>query len=99
MLHPPGFGELLPEQAVLVLLALIALFSPPRRKAAILILGWLIFATIPAALIKPLGVGFVPEPGKMPTPHVLFDFRLPRDRRSRRHYCSVIPTRDMKFWR
>src|SRR5579863_3427929 len=28
MLHPPGFGELLPEQAALVLLALIALFSP-----------------------------------------------------------------------
>jgi 4-amino-4-deoxy-L-arabinose transferase-like glycosyltransferase len=78
MLHPPGFGELLPEQAALVLLALIALFNPRRRKVAILIFGWLIFATIPAALIKPLGVGFTPEPGVMPTPHVMFNFTLPR---------------------
>ena len=59
MLHPPDFGELLPEQAALILLALIALFSPGRRRFAILIFGWLIFAAVPAALIKPLGVGFL----------------------------------------
>jgi hypothetical protein len=75
MLHPPGFGELLPEQAALVILALIALLSPRRRRIAILILGWLIFAAIPAALITPLGSSF-PEPGKMPTAHVQFDYKF-----------------------
>jgi hypothetical protein len=72
MLHPPGFGELLPEQAGLVLLGLIALFSPRRRRVAILILGWLLLASVPAALIKPLGVTFL-EAGRMPTPHVMFN--------------------------
>ena len=79
MLHPQGFGELLPEQAALIALALIALFSPSRRRVAILIFGWLIFAALPATLIKPLGVGYVPEPGKMPTPHVMFNYDLPRE--------------------
>jgi hypothetical protein len=78
MLHPPGFGELLPEQAVLIALALIAFFSPRRRRIAILILGWLIFAAAPATLIKPLGVGFAPETG-MPTPHVMFNYTLTRE--------------------
>jgi hypothetical protein len=75
MLHPPNFGELLPEQAVLVMFALIALFSPGRRRFAILILGWLIFAAVPAALIKPLGVSF-PEPGKTPTPFVMLNHEI-----------------------
>ena len=79
MLHPPGFGELLPEQAALIALALIALLSPRRRRVAILIFGWLIFAALPATLIKPLGVGYIPEPGKMPTPHVMFSYNLPRE--------------------
>ncbi len=76
MLHPPNFGELLPEQAILIVLALIAFFSPTRRKFAILILGWVIFAAVPAALIKPLGVGFF-EPGKTPTPWVMLDHEIP----------------------
>lgn len=76
MLHPPGFGELLPEQAALVVLALIAICGPRRRRVAILILGWLVLAALPAALIMPLGVSS-PEPGKVPTPHVLFNYELP----------------------
>ena len=67
MIHPPNFGELLPEQAVLIALALIALLGSTRRKAAILILGWVLVAAVPAALIKPLGVGFY-QPGEVPTP-------------------------------
>jgi 4-amino-4-deoxy-L-arabinose transferase-like glycosyltransferase len=77
MIHPPNFGELLPEQAVLVLLGLVALFMPRRRRVAILILGWLIFAAVPATLIIPLGVSSA-EPGStMPTPHVLFHYTFP----------------------
>ena len=75
MLHPPNFGELLPEQAVLMLIGLIALFSPGRRRFAILILGWLIFAVVPASLIKPLGASF-PEPGKTPTPFVMLNHEI-----------------------
>jgi len=75
MVHPTGFGELLPEQAPLVVLALIALLSARRRRVATLILGWLVFAALPATLIRPLGANF-PEPGPLPTPHVLFDYGL-----------------------
>jgi 4-amino-4-deoxy-L-arabinose transferase-like glycosyltransferase len=78
MLHPPNFGELLPEQAILVVLGLLALFNTRRRKIAILVLGWLMFAAVPATLIKPLGAQF-PEPGNTPTPHILVDYySLPR---------------------
>jgi hypothetical protein len=76
MIHPTGFGELLPEQAPLVVLALIALLSARRRRVAILILGWLVFAALPATLIRPLGVRF-PQPGQLPTPHILYDPQLP----------------------
>jgi hypothetical protein len=76
MLHPPNFGELLPEQAPLVVLGLFALLSERRRRIAILILGWLIIAALPAALIKPLGAS-LPESGKMPTPYVLLNTRIP----------------------
>ena len=76
MLHPPNFGELLPEQAVLIVLAFIALLSPARRRLTILILGWLIFAAVPATLIKPLGVGFF-EPGQTPTPWVMLNHEIP----------------------
>jgi len=73
MLHPPGFGELLPEQAPLVLLALIPLFSARRRKLAIALIGWVVLAALPAALIMPLGA-WNPETSAMPTPHVLFHY-------------------------
>jgi hypothetical protein len=80
MLHPPNFGELLPEQAPLVVLALIALFSPRRRRVAILILGWLMLAAAPAALLTPMGVQVgSAAPGKMPIPHILFNFDLPQE--------------------
>ena len=72
MLHPPNFGELLPEQAPLLILGLIALFSERRRRVAILILGWLMIAALPATVIKPLGASS-PEAGKMPTPYVLLN--------------------------
>ena len=76
MIHPPNFGELLPEQAVLIALALIALLGSTRRKAAILILGWVLVAAVPAALIKPLGVGFY-QPGEVPTPWVMMNSETP----------------------
>lgn len=50
MLHPPGFGHLLPEQAPLIALALVALLGRRRRRLGILLLGWLIFAALPPAL-------------------------------------------------
>ena len=75
MIHPPNFGELLPEQAVLIVLALIALLSSARRKVAILMLGWVLFAAVPAALIKPLGVGFYQQ-GNVPTPWALITSRI-----------------------
>jgi MYXO-CTERM domain-containing protein len=73
MLHPPRFGELLPEQALLVLLALLALFSRRRRKVVLLVLGWLVIAAIPATLVLPLGAGF-PDPHPMPTPWVILNY-------------------------
>jgi hypothetical protein len=76
MIHPPNFGELLPEQAALIVLALIALLGSARRKVAILILGWVLFAAVPAALIKPLGVGFY-QPGDVPMPWVMINSEIP----------------------
>ena len=76
MLHPQNFGELLPEQAILILLALIAVFSPNRRQVAILMLGWVVLAAVPATLIRPLGVGFF-EPGQTPTPWVMINREIP----------------------
>ncbi|MFZ0887386.1 MAG: glycosyltransferase family 39 protein [Candidatus Binataceae bacterium] len=55
MLHPPGFGQLLPEQAPLILLALAAIVSARRRKTALLLAGWLIVAALPAAFTLPGG--------------------------------------------
>jgi len=75
MIHPPHFGELLPEQAVLIALALIVLLGSVRRKVAILILAWVLFAAVPAALIKPLGVGFY-QPGNVPTPWALITSKI-----------------------
>ena len=61
MLHPPGFGELLPEQAPLIALGLIALLGVRRRKLALLLLGWITMAALPAAML-------------VPSPHSLHDF-------------------------
>jgi len=69
LLHPPGFGELLPEQAPLIALALIALLSERHRKAAMLLVGWLVAAALPAALTLPLGILQL-EPQEIPTPWI-----------------------------
>ncbi|HXW84834.1 MAG TPA: hypothetical protein VEJ86_10545 [Candidatus Binataceae bacterium] len=76
LLHPPGFGQLLPEQAPLILLALIALMSARWRRLTALLACWLLFAALPAALIMPLGASW-PEPTPLPTPHVMFDYSVP----------------------
>jgi Dolichyl-phosphate-mannose-protein mannosyltransferase len=73
MVHPPGFGQLLPEQAPLILLALAAIFGSRRRKAALLLIGWLTLATLPAVLTIPQGTSY-PEPRELATPHVMFDY-------------------------
>ena len=67
LLHPPGFGQLLPEQAVLLTLALAALLSARRRKTAVFLLGWLMLATLPAALTLPLGA-YAPDTHNPPVP-------------------------------
>ena len=61
MLHPPGFGELLPEQALLIALGLLALLGVRRRKLALLLLGWIALAALPSAML-------------VPSPHSLHDF-------------------------
>jgi len=73
LMHVPGFGQLLPEQAPLIALALFALVVGTRRKTAVFLLGWTVLATLPAAVIQPLGAAWA-EPGKArPTPWILFD--------------------------
>ncbi len=49
--HAAGFGQLLPEQTLLIALGLLALLSLRRRKLALLLLGWIVLATLPAALL------------------------------------------------
>jgi len=61
MLHPPGFGELLPEQAPLIALGLLALLAVRRRRLALVLLGWITAAALPAAML-------------LPSPHSLHDF-------------------------
>ncbi len=73
LVHPPGFGELLPEQAILIAFAALALIIPRHRKLALLLLGWLVIATVPAALTLPLGA-WSPEPREHPTPWVLLTY-------------------------
>ena len=73
LMHVPGFGQLLPEQAPLIALALFALVVGTRRKTAVFLLGWTVLATLPAAVIHPLGAAWA-EPGKVrPTAWTLFD--------------------------
>jgi hypothetical protein len=50
-LHPQGFGELLPEQAVLIAVGLIAMMGRRRRKIGWLLLGWLMLAALPASML------------------------------------------------
>jgi len=77
MVHPSGFGQLLPAQALLIGLSLIALLDPRRRKLGFLLFGWLLCATLPAALTIPLGI-WNPEPGvASPSPWMLIDQSLP----------------------
>jgi len=75
LLHVPGFGELLPAQAVLVLLGVIAFFSTRRAKLAGFLLVWLLLATVPAALTVPPGA-WPPAPDGphgLPTASVLIN--------------------------
>ena len=73
LIHVPGFGQLLPEQAPLIALALFALVVGRRRKTALFLLGWTVLATLPAAVIRPLGANSA-EPGKLlPTAWMVFD--------------------------
>jgi hypothetical protein len=68
--RPPGFGQLLPEEAPLIALALLGLAATRRRRIGLLLIGWLAIAAMPAALVVPLGVW---EPGHLvpPEPWVL----------------------------
>ncbi|MFZ0890337.1 MAG: hypothetical protein WA005_18000 [Candidatus Binataceae bacterium] len=75
MVHPPGFGQLLPEQAPLILLALAAIISARRRKIALLLAGWLVVAALPAAFLMPQGAAWA-EARALPTPHVMFDYSV-----------------------
>jgi len=73
LMHAPGFGQLLPEQAPLVAVALLALLAGTRRKTAVFLLGWTVLATLPAAVIRPEGT-VLTEPGKvLPTAWIFFD--------------------------
>ena len=77
LLHPQGFGQLLPEQAPLVLLAMLGLVSARRRKMVVLLVGWLVIAAIPAAVTVPSGA-WQPEAGvSPPTPLVFMDMSIP----------------------
>jgi 4-amino-4-deoxy-L-arabinose transferase-like glycosyltransferase len=51
--HPPGFGQLLAVQAVMVVLALCALCDRRYRKPVLLLLAWLVAAALPVALTLP----------------------------------------------
>jgi len=56
LLYPPGFGLLLPEQALLIALAVVAAIRGRRRKLAILLIGWTVLAAIPSALTVPQSI-------------------------------------------
>ena len=104
LLHPPGFGQLLPEQAALIALALTPLLrgpkrgipgpgkrkpktpatspAPPllkprgRRELAVFLIGWLIIAALPAAVIVPLGALQPERRVTAPTASLLMDRSL-----------------------
>ena len=76
LLFPPGFGMLLPEQALLIGFAIVGLFGGHRRKPALLLIGWLVLAALPAALLVPAGARNPGPGGQLPIPFVLAE-RLP----------------------
>jgi 4-amino-4-deoxy-L-arabinose transferase-like glycosyltransferase len=76
LLFPPGVGMLVPEQALLIGLALVGLFGGHRRKLAVLLIGWLVLAALPAALLVPGGAWNPGPSGQLPVPFVLAK-RLP----------------------
>jgi hypothetical protein len=77
LLHPQGFGQLLPEQAPLIAMGLLGLLSTRRRRMVLMLLGWLVIAAIPAAMTVPSGA-WQPEPGvSPPTPLVFMDISIP----------------------
>jgi len=78
LLFPPGFGLLLPEQALLIGFALVGLFGGHRRKLAVLLIGWLVLAALPAALLVPEGAFNLGPSGQLPIPLVLAN-PLPRN--------------------
>jgi 4-amino-4-deoxy-L-arabinose transferase-like glycosyltransferase len=53
LLHPPGFGQLLAVQAVMVVLAICALLERRYRRSVLFVLGWLAIAAIPGIFILP----------------------------------------------
>ncbi len=53
---PPGRGELLPEQALLIGLFFLAPLSARRRKPFLLLMGWILLAAVPAVLSVPPGI-------------------------------------------
>jgi hypothetical protein len=69
LLFPPGFGMLLPEQALLIGFALFAALAGRRRRLVVLLLGWLVLAAVPAAMLVSAGA-WMPEGGghHQPTP-------------------------------
>jgi len=71
--HPPGFGQLLPEQAPLIALALLGLFGLRRRRFGMVLLGWLALAALPAAFIVPSGA-FEPENRIPPSPWIVREY-------------------------
>ncbi len=80
LLFPPGFGMLLPEQVFMIAMGLAALLERRRRKLAVLLLGWLMLAAVPAALLAPRGVlGAASAPGGLAFDPWMF-FRHPQAR-------------------
>jgi hypothetical protein len=71
-LNLPRHGELLPEQAPLIVLGALALLGRRRRRLGLMIIGWLMLAAVPAAMTVPptpprlrdLPVSSVAEPGR-----------------------------------
>ncbi|HEV2171322.1 MAG TPA: hypothetical protein VGR40_10260 [Candidatus Binatus sp.] len=77
LLHPRGFGQLLPEQAALLALAMLALLDPRRRRSVVALLAWTLIAAVPAAMTVPSGA-WQPEPGlQSPTPYVFIAGKMP----------------------
>ncbi|HLI78371.1 MAG TPA: hypothetical protein VKV03_00235 [Candidatus Binataceae bacterium] len=108
LIHPPGFGQLFPEQAALIVLALASAALPRtqsseskevardrRRKKragskpqvqpieprgrqdfAIVLIGWLVIAALPAAAIVPLGAYQPEAKATVPTAEILLEHPL-----------------------